>query len=301
MGFHREQVRHAHAARARHPPEIVAQEIDDHEVFGPGLGIEAERARDRRLVLANPGARRRALHRPGLEQAPLVAQKQLRRAGQHLRRLAWVGPERERQQGPEGHRLAGAQPTVQAQGRPQDTQVEAVGVVDLVGFAGDDRLLDAGQGLIKRAAVQAGAQVADASGRRARQTRLHRGAWIPLPAQRLALAGRQPGRDRLTGQAPQGGKEQEPQGTALPRGQPGVVSALETHPPLEIRQHHRMAPRPHLARDLAPDLLQARGVVAPALARETGIEPARRQGLGGGTVIQQGENFHHDLKFPGKP
>ncbi len=77
MGLQVEQGRHPHAAGAGETPEVVAQEIDDHQVFGPGLGIGAELTRERGIRRGIGGTGCRALHRLGLESPRPVAQEEL--------------------------------------------------------------------------------------------------------------------------------------------------------------------------------------------------------------------------------
>ena len=43
IGLDREQLRHLDAARPRDARQIVAQQIDDHQIFGALLGIGAKR------------------------------------------------------------------------------------------------------------------------------------------------------------------------------------------------------------------------------------------------------------------
>src|SRR2546421_59885 len=63
----REQLAHAHRAWRADPREIVADQIDDHQVFGAVLRALRQRASERRVVLGTDAARPRALDRPRLE------------------------------------------------------------------------------------------------------------------------------------------------------------------------------------------------------------------------------------------
>ena len=75
IGLDREQLGHLDAARFGDSRQIVAQEIDDHQVFGALLGIACER---RGVGVARGGA----LHRPGRHIAALEREEELRREGE---------------------------------------------------------------------------------------------------------------------------------------------------------------------------------------------------------------------------
>ena len=90
VALDREQLRHLDAARRAHAAEIVAHEIDDHQVLGAllrgGAQLGGAGARPRRGRAARP----RALDRPALDAAVRVdAQEALGRAAddRHLRQL----------------------------------------------------------------------------------------------------------------------------------------------------------------------------------------------------------------------
>jgi hypothetical protein len=71
QGHDQAEVLDVHAADLRHPAEVVAQEVHDHEVLGALLVVGAEAGR--------VGAgRARALDRPRLDTAPGHAEEQLR-------------------------------------------------------------------------------------------------------------------------------------------------------------------------------------------------------------------------------
>ncbi len=82
MRLDREQLGHLHRADARDAPEVVAQQVHDHQVLCAVLGVIAEPARHLAVALGCAAARGGALHRPGGELAALLLQEQLGRARQ---------------------------------------------------------------------------------------------------------------------------------------------------------------------------------------------------------------------------
>ena len=106
MGLQLEQGRHPHAAGARQAPEVVAQQVDDHQVFGPGLGIGAQLTRQGGIPRRSGAAGGRTLHGARLEQTPVVAQEEFRGAGQDPGRFAARGGGGEGEEGAVRHRLA---------------------------------------------------------------------------------------------------------------------------------------------------------------------------------------------------
>ena len=68
----REQFRHAHGARAADARQIVAHQIDDHQVLGAVLGALRQRLAEQAIVFGAEAARHRALDRPRLDMTILV-------------------------------------------------------------------------------------------------------------------------------------------------------------------------------------------------------------------------------------
>ncbi len=150
---HLEQCRHAHRARARKAAEIVAQQVHDHQVFGAVLLVGGERDRacfvDFRIAAGGRGA----LHRPRDQAAGAMREEQLGRARQDRPTL------RQPDQRAIRHRLARAQATVQRERRAERGHAQAIRVVDFVGVARSDPVLDAGDGANVGVMVNAGGTV----------------------------------------------------------------------------------------------------------------------------------------------
>ncbi len=77
IGLDLEQGRHGHAARHCDPRQVVADQIDDHEIFGALLGISREFLRRRRVGHRIGAACRRPLHRPRLDPPAVEAEEHL--------------------------------------------------------------------------------------------------------------------------------------------------------------------------------------------------------------------------------
>ena len=86
IGLNIEQSRHIEAADLGDAGNIVAQEIDDHAVFGLRLLVAEHGCDDRLVFLRRCPTRGRALHRPGSEPAAIEAKEQFGRQRQHMRR-----------------------------------------------------------------------------------------------------------------------------------------------------------------------------------------------------------------------
>ncbi|OIQ77427.1 hypothetical protein GALL_408760 [mine drainage metagenome] len=76
--------RHRNAAAASQARQIVAQQIDDHQVLGAILGRRPQLARQRVVLGRVAAARARALHRPRRQPIAVAAEEQLGRQRQHL-------------------------------------------------------------------------------------------------------------------------------------------------------------------------------------------------------------------------
>ena len=99
--------RHAHGARQADAREVVAREVDDHDVLGAVLGVRREVGRERRVEQRVVVARPRALDRPRL--AAAVGADAQERLGRRAHELPAAGVEVEVVR----HRRGLAQPRVQ--------------------------------------------------------------------------------------------------------------------------------------------------------------------------------------------
>ena len=141
VGLARAQRLDAHAARRGEPPEVVAQEVDDHHVLGSLLGRSLQGHAPRLVIDGIDATRRGPLHRPGDDTRALALEKEFGRARKQ-RRL----PRARRDEGAVAHRLASAQGGVERQRMAVNLEVEREGEVDLVALAVGDpalHLLDA--------------------------------------------------------------------------------------------------------------------------------------------------------------
>ena len=84
------QGRHGHRTHVAHPPEVVAEQVDDHQVLGAGLGVGGERHPQPGVLGRVRAARRRALDRLGLHHAVPGDLQEALRAGAGDRELAEV-------------------------------------------------------------------------------------------------------------------------------------------------------------------------------------------------------------------
>ena len=83
IGLDGEEVRHLHRPDPRHPREIVAQEIDDHEIFRTLLFVHGEPSLEARILARRAPSRGRALHGTCGELLALTPEKQLGREREH--------------------------------------------------------------------------------------------------------------------------------------------------------------------------------------------------------------------------
>ena len=72
VGLHLHQRRHLHGPRLAHHRQVVAQQVDDHQVLGAELGIRGQQAPQRLVAHRVRRARRGPLDRLGLDQAPAL-------------------------------------------------------------------------------------------------------------------------------------------------------------------------------------------------------------------------------------
>ncbi len=271
-----EQLRHRHGAGLRHAAEVVAQQVDDHQVFGTVLGVERQVGGAARVDFRIAARRRRTLHRPRQQGAGRVAHEQL---GREREQGAAV---RQANQGAIRHRLARAQPLVQGEHRAEGIEAQAVGVVHLVGVAGCDVVADAVDGIhepvfvdIRPHVGDAGRCGADCAGGDPARGLLRRHALAALEQQHL---GQRHVRQRLGGDIEQMGAE---------------FVAEHRHGELAARQR-----RFHLRQHGVP----AGGVMAGEGAGVVGVEarlgmrlPVRAR------IVEQGKDccgIHGTLKLP---
>ncbi len=78
-----EALGHAHRTRHGQPPQIVAQQVEDHQVLGAVLGIGSQRQRGLRVGFCVGAARSGALHRPCAQRGPVTREKQFGRKTEH--------------------------------------------------------------------------------------------------------------------------------------------------------------------------------------------------------------------------
>ena len=140
----RKQLGHGHRAEARHARKIVANQIDDHHIFGAFLGRLAQAQRGGIVPLRVLVAGRRALHRSRDQRPPIAVivlpmEKQFRRNGAYL-------PASEIEIGAPRRRLALPQGVVERQAVAAKRRPQARRVIDLVKLALGDAVADGGHG-----------------------------------------------------------------------------------------------------------------------------------------------------------
>ena len=79
-----EELRDVNRSRRTDPRQIVAQQVDDHEILGPIFLALGERQAERRIVLGAEAPRAGAFDGPRLDEAPGIhAKKSFRRRAEH--------------------------------------------------------------------------------------------------------------------------------------------------------------------------------------------------------------------------
>ncbi|MDV7398436.1 hypothetical protein RZS08_43930, partial [Arthrospira platensis SPKY1] len=86
VAFDAEQRGHADTAGVRDTPDVVAQQIDDHEILGAILGVIAQALGPQTIDRIVAATRCGALHRPGAQHPVAIFDEQFRRARQHMAR-----------------------------------------------------------------------------------------------------------------------------------------------------------------------------------------------------------------------
>ena len=283
VGLDREQGRYRHAAGLGDAAEVVAQQVDDHQVLSAVLGIFRQHPGDFAVTLGDPRARRRALHRPRRQPAIVMLEEQLRRTRQHVARpLA----RRQRDEGAEAHRLAGAQAAVERHRGTEGGKVEAVGVIDLIGLTGGDRGVDLRDRLFEGGAIHARHQV-EGTGRRRPAARL---AFHVVAVRRLAMG--QPGRRSGLVEPREVFEQQESQAAGVGLGNRLVAGSEQAGTPLVVGQHHRVQAFAEGGVERRTDRVEVGRIVAAQFAPKAGVEPAVRRRRGCGAVVEQGEAVH---------
>ncbi len=121
----------AHRAIFADAAQIVAQQIDDHDVFGPILGAGLQFTHQAAVIFGSAAARPGPLDGTRFDVAGLHAQESLRRcAGDHVIAEIEISGE--------GSRVAHAQFFVKGKGIGWRRRHEALGDVDLKAIAGAD-------------------------------------------------------------------------------------------------------------------------------------------------------------------
>ncbi|MNN29505.1 hypothetical protein D3C81_1431130 [compost metagenome] len=145
-----EQLRHLHRADLAGAPQVVAQQVDDHQVFRAILGAVQQLLGIAHVFCRVAGARAGALDRPGFHLALADADEALGRKAQQgaaVGQLLVAG---------EGGGAGFAQGLVSVPRVALAGRAEALGKVDLVAVAG----LDVALHLVKGGLVLLGLQVA---------------------------------------------------------------------------------------------------------------------------------------------
>jgi hypothetical protein len=132
------QARDAHRAGLADPPEVIAEDVDDHDVFGPILGARQQLAGEGAVLRTVPAAWARALDRVARDGSRLVERKErLGGRGQQRTRPAGLRRRPEIEVCGEQGGIAGAQesiacPRVAIEGRLEPArQVRLVDVAAL--------------------------------------------------------------------------------------------------------------------------------------------------------------------------
>ena len=135
VALHLPQARNRDRAGRRDAPEIVPQQVDDHDVLGPFLGVGGELFGKGPVLLEPAAARARPLHRPRPQPSLSQGEEELRGSGQNR-----VRPDVD--EGAVTGALGRADIVVESEEVPGDRGAQAGGEVDLVGVAGGDEAVD---------------------------------------------------------------------------------------------------------------------------------------------------------------
>jgi hypothetical protein len=307
--------RHVHRAVLADPAQVVAGQVHQHGVLGQFLGIGLELGRQA-LVLERRGA------------APAGAGDGHRAhpgafdPHQHLRRGAHQLAPAQGHEEVVGRRVQPPEPPVDRERVALQAPLERLRDDDLVGVAGQDRLLDLGQVAAEGSPVGPAGQLEAGFGAARRHRPLQPGAQRlqPAPAIRLGLAG---GREVVevaqllqVVQHQAGGEPAEAQPGRAGLGERGLQHRLGQGVGAEVGPAHRPAQERHrqaLARGLEPfrpagQLLQGiPGELLRLAGADDGGAPAHLEGLDGvqadereaGLGFAAGDRFQQVGVLPG--
>ena len=141
IGLDREQVGHLDRADLGHAAEIVAQQIDDHQILGALLLVHGEPGLEAGVLARRAAPGRGALHRAGRHVLALAAEEQLGRQRQHIE-LGRVD------QRAIGHALLAPERGIERDRIALEGEAIFHGEIDLIDVAGGDVVLDLGEGAI---------------------------------------------------------------------------------------------------------------------------------------------------------
>jgi len=117
--------------------EVVAHQIDDHQIFGPLLGSVAQRLRRRTVGTRFRSARGCPFHGPHEDFSPSAGEEEFRRSRENAP-VAGVEP------GAKRSLLARGQPAIERERIARDGKTLPQGVIDLIGIPPRDRPVNSG-------------------------------------------------------------------------------------------------------------------------------------------------------------
>lgn len=144
--------------------EVVAEKVDDHEVFAAVFDVVPEPAGDGFVFGGAGAAGGGAFHGPGDDGAAVEAEEQFRRKGKDVPVIGM-------KEGGVGDGLGGEQGLKHGLGRAGEVEAGAIGEVDLIGIAGADVVVDGGDFLGVERLGDVEREVADFEGGRLRGAR----------------------------------------------------------------------------------------------------------------------------------
>ena len=165
IGLDREQVGDLDRADLGHAAEIVAQQIDDHQILGALLLVHGEPGLEAGIFARRAAPGRGALHRPRRHVLALAAEEQLGRQRQHVE-LGRVD------QRAIGHALLAPERGIERDRIALEGEAIFQGEIDLIDVAGGDVVLHRGEGAIIVLARPGQSEVGDLG--RARRRRCFR-------------------------------------------------------------------------------------------------------------------------------
>ena len=136
VGLDGEQLLHPHRTGLGQAPQVVAQQINDHQVFRPVLGRGRQGGPVGRIAGLVRPPRRGALHGPGTQGVAAARDEQFGGQGEYP-------PLRCQHQTAQGRRLALPQTGVEGQGMAVGMEMQGKGEIDLVAVASGDVVPDA--------------------------------------------------------------------------------------------------------------------------------------------------------------